>query len=236
MDVAEGARRLRARLVEAPGSIGERRRQRRWELLVRAFPQIAHYRVIDLGGTPRSWLRAPVRPACVLVVNLAPLDDPAAPWLAVEQADACDLPEQVGARGFDLVFSNSLLEHVGGYARRAALARAVHRLAPRHWVQTPYRYFPLEPHFLFPGMQFLPVRWRRHVAARWPLAHSRTPAEQAVAAVLSVELVSRTELRHHFPDSHILVERVGPLVKSLIAVRGAERTTPRPARRGGAAR
>ena len=28
-------------------------------------------------------------------------------------------------------------------------------------MQTPYRYFPIEPHWLFPGMQFLPlpVRW-----------------------------------------------------------------------------
>ena len=64
-------------------------------------------------------------------------------------------PMAAGApMSYDVVFSNSLLEHVGGHAQRAALAREVRSLAPRHWVQTPYRYFPLEPHWLFPGMQF----------------------------------------------------------------------------------
>lgn len=58
---------------------------------------------------------------------------------------------------FDLVYSNSVIEHVGGHARSCDFAGMVKTLARRHWgVQTPYRYFSIEPHWLFPGLQFLP--------------------------------------------------------------------------------
>jgi hypothetical protein len=210
---------LRGLLVERPGSLGDRSRTRRWETFQRLFPDVAGLRVVDLGGTPATWLRAPVRPKHVVVVNLAELDDPGEPWLTVEHGDACALPERLFEQPFDIVFSNSLIEHVGGHARRQDLADAVHRLAPRHWVQTPYRYFPVEPHWLFPGMQFLPLRARAFIARVWPLAHTRASREAATRVALGTELVSLTELRYYFPGSEIVRERFGPLVKSIVAVR-----------------
>ena len=71
--------------------------------------------------------------------------------------DACDPVGAVGGRSFDLVYSNSVIEHVGGHQRRELFAQAVRDLAPSHWVQTPYRYFPLEPFWLFSAFQFLPL-------------------------------------------------------------------------------
>lgn len=212
-------RTVRGLLVERPGSLGERSRARRWQTFQRLFPDVSGYRVVDLGGTPASWLRAPVRPKHVVVVNLAQVDDPGESWLTVEQGDACALPERLFEQPFDLVFSNSLIEHVGGHARRQDLADAVHRLAPRHWVQTPYRYFPIEPHWLFPGMQFLPLRARAFIVRAWPLAHTRATRAAATRVALSTELVSITEMRHYFPHSEISCERFGPLVKSIAAVR-----------------
>lgn len=214
-----GVRRLRRLLVEGPGSVGERSRARRWQEFQRRFPDVSGYRVVDLGGTPASWLRAPVRPKHVVVVNLTDLPDPGEPWLTVERGDACTLPDHLYEQPFDLVFSNSLIEHVGGHARRQDLADAVHRLAPRHWVQTPYRYFPVEPHWLFPGMQFLPLRARAAIVRSWPLSHSGARPETATAIALETELISITEMRHYFPGSQIVRERFGPLVKSLVAVR-----------------
>ena len=64
-----GLRALRDQVVDAPGSLGERRRFRRWEWLHAAFPDIESMSVIDLGGTVEAWLRAPVRPASVHVVE-----------------------------------------------------------------------------------------------------------------------------------------------------------------------
>lgn len=214
---------VRRTLVESPRSLGARARARRWQLIRELFPDIGEMRVLDLGGTVDAWQRAPLRPAHVTVLNLFEPGEPDEDWVTAVVGDACEpdvaLAPITGGAEFDLVLSNSLLEHVGGHANRQKVAEAVRRLAPRHWVQTPYRYFPLEPHWLFPGMQWLPVAARARIAATWPLSHNgRQSLEAARRSVLWTELVGVAEMREYFPDSEIVHERVGGLTKSLIAV------------------
>ena len=99
-------------------------------------------------------------------------------------------------------------------------AEAVHKLSGLHWVQTPYRYFPIEPHWLFPGLQFMPLALRARLAYRWPLVHTRAGSRnEALAASMEVELVSRSEMGFYFPCSAIHAERVLGLAKSLVAIK-----------------
>ena len=94
------------------------------------YPEIDDMSIIDLGGTAESWLRAPVRPGLVHVINLEPPPESAPGWLRVDQADACSLPARIIDGSYDLAFSNSVLEHVGGHVQRMRFADAVHKLAP----------------------------------------------------------------------------------------------------------
>ena len=96
--------------------------------------------------------------------------------------DACRPPDRVRNESYDLVFSNSLIEHVGGFANRQLCADFIRSKADRHWVQTPYRYFPIEPHWLFPGFQFLPLNARVAITRRWKLGFMHTP-DRAAALV-----------------------------------------------------
>lgn len=193
------------------------------------FPDFAAMRVLDLGGTAWFWQTAPQLPAHVTLVNLDGEDDQTGPGIdAVDapcsmsqlRADATsDLAPLVGER-FDLVFSNSVIEHVGGYGARARFARNVERLADRYWVQTPYRYFPVEPHWLFPGFQFLPLRLRATVSAHWPLGYVQTDStDDGLEAALGTELMTVTEMRHLFPHASIVREALLGMTKSIIAVR-----------------
>ena len=206
-------------MVDAPDSWGARRRDRRWAWLVETFPDLAEMSVLDLGGRVDTWQRAPVRAKHVHVVNLEPLPTELPAWAEADHADACALPGHIARRRYDLVFSNSVIEHVGGHERRLRFAEAVRTLADAYWVQTPYRYFPVEPHWIAPPMQFLPVAVRTAFAYRWPLAHTR-PRDRADAldSVLWTELLDRTQLRHYFPDAELRAERVLGMVKSLIAM------------------
>ena len=210
---------LRNRIVDEPDSLAERSRARRWERFRTTFTDIESMSVIDLGGTVEAWLRAPVRPVLVHVVNLQAPPDDIPEWIHADQADVCDLPEQVARGEYDLAFSNAVIEHVGGHAQRLRFADAVHNLAPAHWIQTPYRYFPIEPHWLFPGFQFLPLTARAEISRRWPLVHTQSASHaDGVQAAMGVELLSRTEMACYFPDSELQYEKAMGMIKSLIAV------------------
>jgi len=85
-------------------------RLRRWDYFLESFPKLNEMRILDLGGTPSYWMKSPVRPSSVRCVNLDPSLDTEADWIEYVVADAC--ARQSG--NYDLVVSNSLLEHVGG--------------------------------------------------------------------------------------------------------------------------
>ncbi len=204
---------------ERRGSLGGRARARRSAKLMATFPDLASMRVLDLGGAPPFWRALGVRPARVTVLNLLQLDAPE-PWMQTVVGDACAPPPAISTERYDLVVSNSVIEHVGGHAQRQRFAEVVHRSADRHWVQTPYRYFPVEPHWLCPGMQFLPLRARAALTRYWPLSPGRASnLAEAVENAAWVELLSATEMRAYFPSSRIWYERIGGLVKSVTAIR-----------------
>ncbi len=200
-----------------PRSVSARMRRRRFAAFLRTFPDLAEMAVVDLGGRPSTWLQAPVRPRRVVCVNVEPHES-TEEWLVTVTGDACDqgLVGQLGS--FDLAYSNSTIEHVGGHLQRLAFAAAVRALAPCYWVQTPNRYFPIEPHAVFPMFQFLPTRTKVALARRWPLSPLGTHGD-LTDEVMSIELLSETELTFYFPEARIWKERVAGLTKSLSAYR-----------------
>jgi hypothetical protein len=210
---------VRSWFVGADRSLAERTRLRRWARLTEEFPDFRDMRVLDLGGTTIFWVRSPLRPKSVTVINLnAPGEG--LPWVRPLVGDACDAPQLVGGEEFDLVFSNSLIEHLGGHVQRARFAEVVRSMAPSYAVQTPYRYFPVEPHWVFPGLQFLPVSIRSWLAPRWPLGHTHGwAAPDARDEVMFTELLTLTDMRVYFPDAHIAWERFAGLPKSMTALR-----------------
>lgn len=77
---------------------------------------------------------------------------PAIPYL---QGDACELPFEDGA--FDIVFSNAVIEHVGGRERQRRLVSEALRVGRRVFITTPDRRFPVEVHTRLPLVHWLPA-------------------------------------------------------------------------------
>jgi hypothetical protein len=210
---------LRGLFVGNEQSLSERMRLRRWSLVTQLVPRLQTLSVLDLGGTALFWARAPVRPRDVTVINLHEPGD-CAPGVTAIRGDALNATRLMAGRHFDLVFSNSLIEHLQGHAARLQFAEVVASMSSSYIVQTPYRYFPVEPHWIFPGFQFLPMGVRSSIAPRWPLGHTRGWDERSAAdEVMSTELLSVCELRFYFPDADIAYERVLGIPKSLYAVK-----------------
>jgi SAM-dependent methyltransferase len=70
------------------------------------------------------------------------------------QGDACALPFADGA--FDIVFSNAVIEHVGGRDRQRQLVSEAIRVGRRVFITTPNRRFPVEVHTRLPLVHWLP--------------------------------------------------------------------------------
>lgn len=192
-------------------------RRRRMAKFLSLFGLKESDRIIDVGGTRFNWDLIAVRPA-VLLVNLD-----GEPWqdgnLQGVRGDATrlDFPDNT----FDIAYSNSVVEHVGTWSDQVAFAREIARMAPRYYVQTPNRWFAVEPHLLAPLLHFLPRRILRRLVrycSIWGLVTK--PSQGRVDEFLaSIQLLSERELRTLFPDATIRRERFLGMTKSLIAMR-----------------
>lgn len=180
-------------------------------------------RVLDLGGGVAYWMGLEEvwrdRPLHITLINVAsePVPDGRFESLA---GDACHSPDLADA-SFDIVHSNSVIEHVGGWRDKKRMAAEVRRLAPRYFVQTPNYWFPIEPHFRAPAIQWLPRPWQRRLVMAAALGfHPRAKSlDEADDILADASLLDRREMADLFPDGRIVRERFCGLTKSLIAIR-----------------
>jgi len=98
--------------------------------------------------------------------------------------DATDL-SQFSDNSFDLVFSNSVIEHLFTWENQVKMANEVMRVGNNHFIQTPNFWFPIEPHFVFPFFQFLPKPAKILLMLRFRLGNfdkfqNKTKAEEKV--------------------------------------------------------
>ena len=124
---------------------------------------------------------------------------------------------------YDIVFSNSVIEHVGSFEDQMNFAKECSRVGRKIWIQTPARSFLIEPHFMTFFIHWLPKKIQKRLVRRcslWGLLNKPTP-ESICNMVDEIRLISLKEMRVLFPDCQIYKERVGILfVKSYIAYRG----------------
>ena len=192
-------------------------RMERFRTLVRPF---AGERLLDVGGTPHFWEQTGGSVPQITLLNLPGKGQTTrATSHAGVEGDGCALP--FPDQSFEIIFSNSVIEHVGTWERQEAFAQEARRVGQRPWVQTPAREFPIEPHVIAPFFHWLPRHWQRRLMRNFTLrGWLERPDEATVEAFLKeVRLISHEEMKRLFPDCVILRERFLGLTKSYIAVR-----------------
>ena len=215
---------LRASADDQSGaSLSHRLRSRRFEQFEKMAAELPRpLSILDIGGTTEFWENrgwADLEDVHITLANLVAAEqhhDHVVPTVG----DATDL-SQYEDNSFDLVFSNSVIEHLFTLPQQEAMAREVRRLAPAYWIQTPNYWFPMEPHFLVPGWQYLPERIRVEILTRRSVGWMGHTPDRAKAQELirEVRLLRRRELKALFSDATLIPERFGGLVKSWTAAR-----------------
>jgi len=205
-------------------SLATRMRRARFALFLSLLERLeGHLEILDIGGTQGFWnLMTGGDPGDVRVTLLNIEHQPVSSAQFISAVgDARALP-QYGNDSFDVVFSNSVIEHVGAYDDQRRMANEVMRVGKRYFVQTPNKRFPLEPHFLFPFFQYLPAAVRAQLVHRFDIGwYKRIPSlAKAREEVDSIQLLTRRRFAELFPGAAIYEEKMFGLTKSFVAFRG----------------
>jgi SAM-dependent methyltransferase len=178
-------------------------RKERMDVFIRSMGLTQGTRILDLGGQPETWQQVDM-PLDITILNLP---DVAAIDMEVPQhriryveGDACNVVE-FGRGDFDVIYSNSVIEHVGPEDRQEAFASEVRRLGTRYWVQTPCKWFPIEAHCGMPLWWFYPERGRRFFIERW-----RKKLPNWTEMIEGTRVLTLDHLRSMFPGSSVHAE------------------------------
>ena len=205
--------------------IFKRWRSKRFQLFVETVHPSMETNVLDVGGYPGTWTIFPPYAKSITCLNIHPINWSTAQSpqhnISVTVGDARRMHE-VEDNKYDIVFSNSVIEHVGEWKDQQAFAHEVRRVGGKLWVQTPARECPFEPHYLAPFIHWLPKHWQKRLI-RWCTVYGwvqRPSPEDIAEMVTSIRLLTKSEVKALFPDCEILVETLwGVFPKSYIAVR-----------------
>lgn len=204
-------------------AIGNAARRKRMQLFENEFSELlkGDVKILDMGGTVNFWKQMGYlnKPNCqITLINLT--SEPVNASNVVSLAgDVCNL-SNIEDKSFDIVFSNSVIEHVGDFGKQKEMAKEARRIGKHLYLQTPNYWFPMEPHFLTPGFQYLSVPMRawmiRHFNLGW---HQKTKdRDKALSLANSINLLSISEMKQLFPDSKIVLEKWLIFRKSIIAL------------------
>ena len=180
-------------------------------------------RILDIGGTHSFWNSVGFKylSNCEFVLlNLADVEVPEGETrFKSVKGDATDMHE-ISDKSYDLVFSNSCIEHVGKKPEWKKMVSEMMRTGRYYFLQTPNRAFFMEPHFLMPWFQFLPLKTKAFILLHFRFGWFKyiKTREEALEAADSIHLLSHKDIKEPFPKGTIKKERFLGMTKSFMVM------------------
>ena len=197
------------------------------ELIMKVYIEKGTVRVLDVGGREEYWQALDIdfllkKCAKITILNLSSdIKERESKLFEYVVGDACKLSGYVN-NSFDIVHSNSVIEHVGNWEKIKEFASETRRIAPNVFIQTPYFWFPVEPHFMKLAHHWLPKSCRATIWMKYSMGERRK-AKDINDAMNKLDnepyLLDIRMFRFLFPDCKIIRERFLLFTKSLIAYR-----------------
>ncbi len=203
-------------------------RIKRLKAFAKSYPDLSTLSVLDVGGTPYMWdtlnKHFGLVPKHVILLNSnrVHLSSGNNNYETVV-GDARKLPFADGQ--FDLVFSNSVIEHVGNSLEKSEFAKECQRVGKELYVQTPNRWFPIEPHIIAFLIHWLPrnLYKKLHFLSIMYLYRTYLILKNGNPGCIhpdrwadNADLLSYYQLKQLFPDHTIYKERSLGLDKSFV--------------------
>ncbi len=206
-----------------PKSLGAKFRNRRLHdfegLFFNNFSPDQPLRILDVGGTGYFWENSclpKLKQIEIVLLNLHE-EEINHPTIRSVRGDAVAMPE-FGDKSFDLVFSNSVIEHVYTLENQQKMADEIMRVSNKFFIQTPNRTFPIEAHYALPYAQYMPKKFIYFLLTKTKMSRlNKWKPEDAQQYLDEIRLLDEEQLRQLFPQAEIYKEKLLGLVKSFAA-------------------
>lgn len=208
------------------GSLVNQFRQKRFDYLknrIELLIQKDPFKILDIGGDIQYWKHIGWQhPACQIhLLNLYASEIPTTEINKFTSVIGNGLSLDYQRGEVDLIFSNSVIEHVGSYENQLIFANEIRRVSDKYIVQTPSLWFPLEPHSLLPLFQFLPHSIRALLIMTFNINYfpKAKTYKEAIIVSHSTLMFTQKRFKQLFPDAEIQVERFLGIPKSYTAIK-----------------
>ncbi|AKP52537.1 methyltransferase domain-containing protein [Cyclobacterium amurskyense] len=200
-------------------SLGNQFRQKRMIFFKNQLDRIPKpIKILDIGGYEEFWINAGLTDRSGIHITILNLESSKTKHknLISVKGNATNL-SAYSDNSFDIAFSNSVIEHLYNSDQQLKMAYEIMRVGKYHYVQTPNKYFIIEPHYLLPYFQFIPKSIRFYILTKTKFSRfkkwSSNEAQQYLDEIL---LLSEKDMKELFPSSKLTKEKFMGMTKSFV--------------------
>ena len=114
-----------------------------------------------------------------------------------------------------------MIEHLGLIENQRLFAAECRRVGENYYVQTPNKWFFIEPHLITPFIHWLPHRAQKLLLRNFTVWGwiTRPTIQYCESFMKELRMLDEREMKKLFPECKIYRERFLGIVKSIIAVK-----------------
>lgn len=204
-------------ISEKKNSLGDQFREKRFSFFLKKFNKMKKpISILDVGGKINFWENRGLAGNNDYIITIVNIEKEKSLYsnIKTKMGDATDL-SPFKDKSFDVVHSNSVIEHLYYFENQKKMASEIIRVGQKHIVQTPNKYFFLEPHYLLPFFQFIPDKLKYLILTKTKLSRlKKWDKKFASQYIEEIRLLSLKEIKVFFPSSKIYFEKFLGMNKS----------------------
>ena len=204
-------------ISENKGSLGNKFREKRFSFFLKKFNKMQKpVSVLDVGGKINFWVNRGMAGNTNFEITLINIEKEKSLYsnIKTKMCDATDL-SPFNDKSFDIVHSNSVIEHLYNFENQKKMASEIVRVGRKYIVQTPNKYFFIEPHYLLPFFDIIPEKLKYLILTKTKLSRlKKWDKKFASQYIKEIRLMSLREMKELFPNSKIYFEKFIGMNKS----------------------
>ena len=204
-------------ISEKKNSLGNRFREKRFNFFLKKFDSLNKpITLLDIGGKINFWENRGLAGNNDYKITVLNIEKEKSNYSNINCliGDATNL-NQYKNKSFDIVHSNSVIEHLYNFNNQKKMASEIIRVGKKFIIQTPNKYFFIEPHYLLPFFQFLPSSIKFFILTQTKMSRlKRWNKDFAKQYIKEIRLMSFKELKTLFPNCNVYYEKFLGMNKS----------------------